>query len=412
MAIPQGERPSALRPTWLEIDLGALARNYGRVRDLVAPRRVWCVVKADAYGHGADEVSRRLQAAGADSFAVATVDEGRQLRQAGISGRVLVMAGIEPVEVAESVAAARAAVEYGLEIAVWRREAAEVLGSAAREAGADPVPLHLKVDTGMGRLGVTVGDPTEEEDEEADAVRLAAEIDGVEGVRLEGVFSTLAAADAPAGDRGWAHTGLQVERFAGLCAALDERGLLPPQRHLSNSAAVLQHPAAWRAAWCNGVRPGLSLCGVLPTSEESETFALEPVMSWHSVVAAVRHIRSGWPLGYGVTCRAPADCTIAVVPVGYHDGFPRALSDRGEVLVGGRRAQVVGPISMDLTLVDITGNPAVHPGAPVVLLGSSGEPGAASIHVHEVARRAGSIAHEILCRVGARVPQRFVDPTP
>jgi alanine racemase len=187
---------------------------------------------------------------------------------------------------------------------------------------------------------------------------------------------------------------------------------LPPQRHLSNSAAVLQHPAAWNAKWCNGVRPGLSLCGVLPSSEESEAFPLEPVMSWHSVVAAVRHIPSGWPLGYGVARRAEADCTIAVVPVGYHDGFPRALSDCAEVLIGGRRAQVVGAISMDLTLVDITGIPAVAPGAPVVLLGSSGEAGAGSIHVHELARRAGSIAYEILCRVGARVPQRFVDSTP
>ena len=119
-----------------------------------------------------------------------------------------------------------------------------------------------------------------------------------------------------------------------------------------------------------------------------------------------------WPIGYGGDCRAERPCRIAVVPVGYHDGFPRALSDRAEVLVGGRRAQVVGAISMDLTLVDITGNPAARPGAPVVLLGSSGEPGAGSIHVHEVARRAGSIAHEILCRVGARVPHRFVDATP
>lgn len=407
-----GKGPSALRPTWLEIDLGALARNYERVRDLVAPHRVWCVVKADAYGHGADEVSRRLQAAGADSFAVATVDEGLQLREAGISGRILVMTGIEPVEAPESVAAARAAVEHGLEIAVWRREAAEALGGAARDAGADPVPVHLKVDTGMGRLGVMVGGIGEEEGEEEGAVRLAAEIDGVEGARLEGVFSNLAAAEAPVGDRGWTHTGVQVERFARLCAALDAGGLLPPQRHLSNSAAILRHPAAWNAEWCNGVRPGLSLCGVLPSSGEGETFPLEPVMSWHSVVAAVRHVRSGWPLGYGVACLAEADCTIAVVPVGYHDGFPRALSDRAEVLVGGRRAQVVGAISMDLTLVDVTGNPAARPGAAVVLLGSSGEPGAGSIDVHEVARRAGSIAHEILCRVGARVPHRFVDLTP
>jgi alanine racemase len=405
MENPIRQQASTLRPTWLEIDLGALARNYRRVRDLVAPRRVWCVVKADAYGHGADEVSGRLQAEGADSFAVATVDEGLQLREAGIGGRVLVMAGIEPVEAVESAAAARASAEHGLEVAVWRREAVDALVSAAMEAGTDPVPVHLKVDTGMGRLGVMVGEAAEE------AVRPVAEIVGVDGARLEGVFSNLAAADAPAGEPGHQHTAVQIERFAGLCAALEDRGLLPPERHLGNSAAVLQHPDAWNADWCNGVRPGLSLYGV-PSFEGTVTIPLEPVMSWHSVVAAVRHIPTGWPLGYGVACRAEADTTIAVVPMGYHDGFPRALSDRAEVLIGGRRAQVVGAISMDLTLIDITGIPEARPGAPVVLLGSSPEPGGEPIHAQEVARRAGSIAHEILCRVGARVPHRFVDSTP
>jgi alanine racemase len=371
----------------------------------VAPRRVWCVVKADAYGHGADQVSRRLQAEGADAFAVATVDEGVGLREAGVTGRILVMTGIEPVEAATAAEAARAAVEHGLEVAAWRREAAEMLGKAAIERGTEPVRLHLKLDTGMGRLGIMVGDSTEE------AVRLAAEIDGVDGVLLEGVFSNLAAADAPNGGRGHAHTGEQIERFARLCAALDERGLLPPQRHLGNSAAVLQHPSVWSAACCNGVRPGLALCGV-PSFEGNVTIPLEPVMSWHSAIAAVRRIPAGWALGYGAQRCAEADCTIAVVPVGYHDGFPRALSDRAEVLVGGRRAQVVGAISMDLTLVDITGIPQAVPGAPVVLLGSSPEPGAESIQVCELAAHAGSIAHEMLCRVGARVPHRFVDSTP
>lgn len=398
----EGGRAAALRPTWLQIDLGALARNYRRVRDRVAPRRVWCVVKANAYGHGAVACSRRVQEEGADSFAVATVDEGVELRRGGISGRILVLAGIEPPQAAETRAAMAAAVENDLEVAVWRVEAAGALGAAARAAGAGPMAVHLKADTGMGRLGVLVGEDCD------GAVATARAIAATKGVRLAGLFSNLSAADAPPGTPGHQHTGVQAERFARLCAALDGAGCLPPERHLSNSAALLQHPETWRVECCNGVRPGLSLCGV-PSIDGEVPIELEAVMSWHSVLAAVRRIPAGWPLGYGATRRAAQDCTIGVVPVGYHDGFPRACSDRAEVLVGGRRAQVVGAISMDLTLVDITGNPAAREGAPVVLLGDGGPPSETPISAQELAGWSDSIAHEVLCRVGARVPHRFVD---
>lgn len=401
MAKAVGGRASQLRPTWLRIDLAALGRNYRRLLDFVSPRRLWCVVKADAYGHGAVEVSRKLQANGADAFAVATVDEGIELRLAGISGRILVMSGIEPVEAEEARDAARASVTHCLEVAVWRREAAEALGRAATDAGVEPLRVHLKADTGMGRLGVTVGDGVD------DAVELAAESRAVDGVRIEGVFSNLAAADAPEGEPGYEHTGIQIKRFGQLCAQLDEHGLLPADRHLGNSGAVLQHPAAWNSTWCTGVRPGLSLCGV-PPYDGFVPLALEPVMSWHSAVAAVRRLPAGWPLGYGARRLAAAACKIAVVPVGYHDGFPRALSDRGEVLIGGRRAKVVGAISMDLTLVDITGISDVSAGDPVVLLGSSAEADGDSIGARELAQRAGSISHEVLCRVGHRVPRRYL----
>ena len=252
----------------------------------------------------------------------------------------------------------------------------------------------------MGRLGVPVGDTV------TAAVDLAAAIVALSEVRLEGIFSNLAAADAPTGEPGHQHTRLQIERFARVCSELEERGLLPPERHLCNSAAVLRHLDAWTSSGCNGVRPGLSLYGVLPFAGRGDA-ALAPVMSWHSVVASVRRVPDGWPLGYGARCRAEGERTIAVVPVGYHDGFPRALSDACEVLVGGRRAQVVGAISMDLTLVDITGFHRVVEGDPVVLLGASGE--AEAIDARELAERAGSIAHEVLCRVGRRVPRRYAE---
>jgi alanine racemase len=399
------KRASELRPTWVEIDLGALARNFARVRDLVAPRRVWCVVKANAYGHGAVECSRRLRAAGADAFAVATVDEGIELRDAGITGRILVMAGIEPLEAAVAQAAAHEAAVHRLEVGVWRVDAARALGEAALLLGDEPARVHLKVDTGMGRLGVFAGDDLDE------ALRVAREIAATDGVRLEGMFSNLAAADVPADKPGHAHTAVQVERFERLCAALEEQDTLPPERHLCNSAAVLWHEQAWRPPWCNGVRPGLVLAGVAPPTGDA-TMGLEPVMSWHSVIAAVRHVPAGWPLGYGATRRAEDDCTIGVLPVGYHDGFPRALSDRAEALVGGRRAQVVGAISMDLTLVDITGIPAVREGDPVVLLGASPAASGAPIGALDIAAWSDSIAHEVLCRVGTRMPRRFVETAP
>ena len=400
MANPVGRWASELRPTWVEIDLDALARNYQRVRELVEPRRVWCVVKADAYGHGAVPVGRRLAAEGADAFAVATVDEGIELRMAEIGGAVLVMAGIEPLHVADAAEIASAAVRNDLDVAVWTLQAAKALADAARGADESPCRVHLKADTGMGRLGVRV------DEDPAAAVDLAADIAALDGIDLVGVFSNLAAADAAPDDPRSEHNVVQVERFARLCRALDARRLLPPGRHLSNSAAILQHTGAWDADWCTGVRPGIALLGARSFGADV-TFELEPVMTWHSAITAVRDLPKGWPIGYGGHRRAERDCTIAVVPVGYHDGFPRALSDDAEVLVGGRRAQVVGAISMDLTLVDITGIPGVKVGSPVVLLGSGDDPDVVPIRVEEMAHRAGSIAHEVLCRIGSRVPQRF-----
>jgi len=408
MGTSESGHTSELRPTWLEIDLGALGRNFRVVRDRVAPRRVWCVVKADAYGHGAVEVARRLEEEGAEAFAVVTVDEGVELRAAGVGGDILVMAGIEPLRVGGrsfGSEAAVVAVEHSLSVAVWGGEAAAVLGEAALAAGNGPAKVHLKVDTGLGRLGVLVDDSPSE------AVEIAGAVAAIDGVELSGVFSHLSAADASADQPRHQTTVAQIERFGSLCGALEDAGLLPEHRHLGHSAAILQHPAAWERDWCSGVRPGLSLYGVLPFAGRV-TVSLAPVMSWYSAVASIREIRDGWPLGYGGVRRATGDRRIAVVPVGYHDGFPRTLSEKADMLVCGRRAKVVGAISMDLTLVDITGIPDVHVGSPVILLGSGPESGAEAIRAEELAGHAGTIPWDILCRVGRRVPHRFVDSSP
>lgn len=386
---PPGESPCS-RPTVVAVDLEACARNLAAVRERVGDRTIWAVVKANAYGHGVLPVTRRLAAAGADAFAVATTDEGVELREAGIDRPVLVLTGVEPLrpEVADAVA------EHDLSVAVWEPDSARRLGAAGRRQGLE-VRLHLKVDTGMGRLGCMP----------VATVAMARELAEIEGVVVEGVFSNLAAADLAPEGPGGDHTREQIDRFVEVCHGLETEGLLPPHRHLANSAALAGHRRAWEAPWCTGVRPGLALYGAGRTPG-SESLEVEPVLSWRTRIAAVRDLPEGWSVGYGMRWTTPRNSRVAVLPVGYHDGWPRALGGRGEVLVRGRRAPIVGAVNMDLTLVDVTDVPDAAPGAPVWLIGGP-EEGDAAIPVEEVATRAGSIAHEILSRIGPRVPRVY-----
>lgn len=379
--------PRGNDPTVAVVDLSACARNFDRIRQRVGNRTVWAVVKANAYGHGVLPVSLRLAAAGANAFGVATVDEGVELRQGGIDGSILVLSGIEPggPDIADAVA------EHDLSVAVWEPEVARDLGAAGRRREGD-VGLHLKVDTGMGRLGCMAGA----------AVTVARKLARIDGVVLEGLFSNLAAADLAADGPGGDHTREQIRRFAKVCRRLEAAGLLPPHRHLANSAALAGHPASWDASWCTGVRPGLALYGAGRTPGGGG-LEVEPVLSWRTRIAAIRELPEGWPVGYGMGWRPTRPSRVAVLPVGYHDGWPRALGGRGEVLIDGRRVPIVGAVNMDLTLVDVTDLPAAT-GASVWLIGGP-EEGDARILVEEVAGRAGTIAHEILSRIGPRVPR-------
>jgi alanine racemase len=441
------------RPTAAIVDLGACARNFRRLRAHVDNRHVWAVVKADAYGHGAVPVARKLAAEGCHGFAVATVQEGVELRQAGISQPILITAGIEPLAVPRSGAGGVTSGDsndpilrswvvsrvagHDLSIAIWNEETARAIARAARQLDLRPIRVHLKIDTGMGRLGVLP--------ERAPAT--AAMLDSATGIELEGVFSNLAAADQDPDEAGHRHTAVQISRFAAVCAALQEAGHLPPHRHLANTASLMHHPNSWEAEWCNGVMPGLSIYGASLTPKR-EPLGLDPALSWWTAVIAVHGVPAGWPVGYGLRHITERPSRIAILPVGYHDGWPRALSERARVLVAGRRAAVVGAVSMDLTMVDVTDLPATRVGDPVALIGSWGdsnmraflrgirgdtkdaphsvstvpqEPGAylhtdpvgdatdEPITAEEVASWADSIGHEILCRIGARVPRLHVD---
>jgi len=370
------------RPTWALIDLDALASNFRWVRGRVAAGvRVMAVVKANAYGHGAARCARRLAAEGADWFGVALPEEGLELRRAGITQPVLSLGGFwEGQE--------RLCLGERIVPVVYRLDMIEALDRAAGEAGT-VADVHLKVDTGMGRLGVRY----DELGQFADALR------PFRNVRVDGVMTHFAAADDP--DQN-CFTDEQVARFRRAVGLLRERGHNPTFEDLANSAGTFAHPAAWG----NMVRPGGVLYGlwrdILPPAPEAPP--LLPVMSLRTRVTLVKRVHPGETLGYGCTFEASRETTVATLPIGYNDGYVRALSNRGRAIVRGQYAPVVGRISMDLTIMDVTDVPGVRSGDTVTLIGAAG---GLSVPAEDIARTAGTLSYEITCGISARVPRVY-----
>ena len=372
------------RPTWAEIDLGALAENFRRVRESVGRGvEVMAVVKADAYGHGAARCARRLEEEGARWFGVATPEEGFALRAAGVRGRVLSFGGFWEGQAAECLM-------RGVAPVIYRLDMAEALDRAALGAGA-VAAAHVKIDTGMGRLGVRF----DEAAEFAEALR------SFPNVRVEGLMTHFAAADEPQRD---CFTQEQLKRFREAEAAFKEKGIRPDFIHTANSAATLAHPEARG----NMVRPGGVLYGlwrdVLPPGIERPE--LRPVMAVRSRVILLKRVHRGETLGYGCTYEAAREMVVATVPAGYADGYARALSNRGRVVVRGQFAPVVGRVSMDLTLLDVTDVPGVSVGDVVTLVGSDGR---LAVPAEDVARTAGTLSYEITCGISSRVRREHVD---
>jgi alanine racemase len=382
-----------MRPTWAEISLTALRHNFRTIQDYVAPEAsVCCVVKADAYGHGAAECARALEQEGALWFAVSSAEEGVCLRRNGITGRILLMSGFWRGE-------EEAVVEHDLTAAVWDWNHIELLEDAARKfhrGSGHPVPVHLKVDTGMARLGLTAGE----------LASFAEAIKNAEHVTLEGVFTHFASAevlDAPA-------TEAQILRFDEAVSAIREHGLAPVYLHLANSAAIVTRSHSWK----NMVRPGLSLYGYyLPFTsvlggppDQSLELPVKPVLTWKTRVLAVRDVPEHQPISYNGSYVTPAPARIAVLPVGYADGLSRHLSSRGRVIVRNDYAAIVGTVTMDMTMIDLTGIAGVDVGDEVTLIGASGR---RSISAWEHASLAATIPYEILCGISKRVPRKYVD---
>jgi alanine racemase len=391
------------RPNWAEVSLDALRHNLRVLQQHVGADVTICaVVKCNAYGHGVEECAPALQQAGAKWFGVTSTDEGIVLRQVGISGRILVLCGLYPGEEED-------ALRHELTPAVFRLEDAQALARAAARLRTAKVPVHLKIDTGMARLGL----PLAELEAFAEGMKRLPEVE------LEAVFSHLASSEV-LDDEG---TAIQIERFEDALRLLAAHGLRPPLRHLANSGAVIARPRTWH----NFVRPGLALYGYEQPSclrdgsavADVPPLPLKHVLAWKTHILGLRDVPAGQALGYGGAYVTPAAARIAVVSVGYGDGLARKISmnsagttavsagqpavGRGEVLVRGQRAPIVGRISMDLTLVDVTRVSGAAIADEVVLIGRNGEQ---EITAWDHARWADTVVYETLCNLSKRVPRR------
>jgi alanine racemase len=359
------------------IDLAALRWNFQQVKNAVARGvKVLSIVKANAYGHGACEAAKTLAKAGSDGFGVATLEEGIELREAGIKLPILVLTAVYANQL-------DVFLRHHLTPAVSDVRTITELEKLARKRGRT-LKFHLKVDTGMGRLGLL----------HSDIDAWLPEAGKLKALKLEGLFSQLSHAEDSAG----AHTQAQVKNFERVLARLRGAGLNPSLIHLANSAGIIGVPSAHGTM----VRPGLMLYGLYPAPEMARRVELRPVLSWRTRILQLKELPPDSSVGYGRTFVTKRKSLIATLPVGYADGYHRLLSNRGAALVRGKRAPVVGRISMDLTMIDVTDIEKTAQGDEVVLLGRQGEE---TISADEMAGWAETISYEILTSISARVPR-------
>ena len=367
--------PSEIRPTWAEIDLGAFSRNVSAIASqLRAGTKLIAMLKANAYGHGAVELARRCTPEHVAMIGVALLEEALELRNAGITLPILVLGPLSERQV-------RLALQHAITLGVPGPEELELVASVARERD---VAIHLKLDSGMGRMGVI----------ESELPRVVELIRAAPRLRIDALYTHF----ANAGDVNDAFTNDQLARFETLVATLREAGVEAPLHHAANSAATMRGMTPGDFA-----RVGIALYGAEPLDERSPR--LEPVMRWRTAIGRLKELPPGHAIGYGTTFRTGRASRIATLPIGYADGYRRGLSNRGEVLVRGKRAPVVGRVSMDLTTIDVTDIEDAALGDEVVLLGRQGND---EIAVEELARKLDTISYEVFCAVGKRVPRVFL----
>jgi alanine racemase len=373
------------RPTFAEIDLAALQHNFRTIRtSLPVTTEILAVVKADAYGHGFEEISRELDNLGVNAFGVAFLAEAIQLRKSGIDKPILLLGGVYPGQ-------ERKCIGFNLSTVVFTMEQAQALNQAAGKLFRK-AQIHLKIDTGMGRLGIRY----------SDAPAFLDELRRLPNLALEGLISHFASADE-LDQEGRTFTNLQAGRFGQVIAETRAAGFAPRYIHIDNSAGVL----LGNCPDCNLVRPGITLYGTLPSPDFQGRIDLRPVMRMKSRIAMLKWVEAGTTISYARRFTASDRTLIASVPVGYADGYPRALTNKGEVLVRGRRVRVTGTVCMDWIMLDVTGVDGVEVGDEVVLMGTDASGN--SIHAEELAAWAGTIPYEIYCGISKRVPRVYLN---
>ncbi len=372
-----------MRRTWAEIDLGALEHNYHTLRAMLPQGcKLLAPVKADAYGHGAGPVAKKLESLGVDYLAVACLDEGIELRKAGVETPILILGYTDPVWAGELM-------DYRLTQGVFDEEIAKALSQAAVKAG-KILTVHMKADTGMSRLGLLC-----DEGDLDETVETVTRMHALPGLRWEGIFTHFSHADGSE-----EYTMLQFTRFLDLLGRLEERGVTFEIRHCAASAAVLNYPCTY----LDMVRPGISFYGHYPdpSCEGLDGPGLAPLMTLKTRVASVKTLPAGTAVSYGRTHTLDREARLAVLTIGYGDGLPRACSDRLRVWLGGGCATVVGRVCMDLCMVDVTDLPEVKPGDVAEIYGPH-------VPVEDAANLAGTIQYELLCNVNKRVPRLYRD---
>lgn len=367
----------SFRATWVEINLGAIAHNLQEIKRKVAPAEIMAVIKADAYGHGLKEVARVALENNARYLGVSTVEEGVQLRKQTTTP-ILVFGGFFENQI-------KACLEHDLELTLFDFERAGALSKQAQASG-NSAKVHIKVDTGMTRVGVHW----------QESLDFICRVSELRYVKIVGIYTHFASADAK--DKSFAKT--QLQRFQKVLTELEMRNIQIPLKHTANSGAILDLPESY----FDMVRPGVSIYGYYPSFEATESINLQPAMSFKSQVVAVKQVESGTKISYDSTYETVKQTKIVTVPVGYADGYNRLLSNQGEVLIRGKRYPVVGQVCMDFIMVDIGLENDIQTGDEVVLLGCQGDE---EISIYEICEKLNTIPYEFTCMISSRVPRVY-----
>jgi alanine racemase len=374
-----------LKRTWAEINLDNINKNYKAIRSYVkSDSKIMVIVKADAYGHGVSFVAREFETAGADYFGVSNIEEAMQLRNCDIKKPILIL-GFTPPEYAEDL------IKNNIAQTVLSLEYARELSRQAQVFGGQ-VTIHIKIDTGMGRIGFLYNQ-TGHNSESIEQIMQAAKL---KGLQIEGIFTHFAVSDEPEND----FTNKQFELFMQCIKSLHENGVDFKLRHCCNSAGLLNFPQMQ----LDMVRPGIILYGLLPSASMKSPIELKPAMKLKTVVSCVKELDKDLPISYGMNYTTTQKTTIATLPVGYADGFARSLSNSADVLINGCRARILGRVCMDQCMVDVTKITGVKQGDIVTLIGRDQDE---VVSMDEVAEKMGTINYEVVCLIGKRVPRVF-----